>query len=111
MPWISLGCESEVRRWINEREKLKTYLRKAFDEYKKTGKPPIRALVSDFTDDPKTFGIDDQYIFCDDLIVAPIKAGEKGRTVYLPAGEWLNYFTGEPQDAGRFEIETEDIPV
>ena len=83
----------------------------AFDEYATSGKPPIRALVSDYTDDEQVYDLDDEYIFCDKLIVAPIIAGEKKRKVYLPQGKWVNYFTKEEQKCGWFEVETENIPV
>jgi alpha-D-xyloside xylohydrolase len=59
-------------------------LKKAFEEYKNTGKPPIRALVMDYTDDKETYNIDDQYMFFDNLIVAPMTAVEDKRRVYLP---------------------------
>ncbi|MBE5752631.1 MAG: glycoside hydrolase [Clostridiales bacterium] len=111
LPWISFGCEEELRHWIQEREKLKPLLFDAFVKYEKTGIPPIRALVSDYTKDQETYFIDDEYIFCDNLIVAPIKAGEKGRKVYLPNGKWKNYFTGEEQKCGWFDVETDSIPV
>ena len=71
----------------------------------------MRALVSDYTDDPETYGIDDQYILGENLVVAPIIAGQKGRKVYLPKGEWVNFFTGEKQDCGYFEVVTDNIPV
>ena len=111
LPWISFDCENELRYWIRVREQLKPLLMKAFDQYARTGIAPIRALVSDYTHDRETFYIDDEYIFCDELIVAPIKVGEKGRKVYLPKGEWVNYFTGKAQACGWFEVETESIPV
>lgn len=111
LPWLAFDCETEMRRWIFEREKLKPLLMKAFEKYEKTGIPPIRALVSDYTKDRETYFIDDEYIFCDELIVAPIKAGEYKRRVYLPDGQWTNYFTGEKQDSGWFEVETLEIPV
>lgn len=110
-PWLNFDCENELRRWVNEREKLKPYLKKAFEEYKCIGKPPIRALVCDYTTDENTYGIDDEYIFCDEFIVAPIKAGEESRKVYLPEGKWVNYFSGKAEFSGWFEVKTEDIPV
>lgn len=51
LPWLAFDCETEMRRWIFEREKLKPLLMKAFEKYEKTGIPPIRALVSDYTKD------------------------------------------------------------
>lgn len=110
-PWLSLGCENEVRNLLKLREKLIPQLSKAFEEYRRNGVPPVRALVADYTDDPETYNIDDEYIFCGNMIVAPLTAGEKARDVYLPEGEWHNYFTGEKQSNGRFSVETDGIPV
>ena len=86
-------------------------LKKAFEDYKKTGKPPVRALVADYTNDRETYLLDDEYIFCDDLIVAPIMVGENERRVYLPDGKWVNYFTGESVEPGWFDVKTDKIPV
>lgn len=112
VPWHELDCENEVRELFKLRESLKPMLKKAFDTYRDTGKPPVRALVMDFTDDAETYQIDDEYMFCDDLLVAPIISTESDeREVYLPAGEWIDYFTGERVEAGRFTVKTEGIPV
>lgn len=111
MPWLAFNCENELRYWIQEREKLKPLLSLAFEKYAKTGVPPIRALVCDYTNDRETYNIDDEYIFCDELIVAPIKVGEKKRRVYLPEGKWIDYFSGKEQKSGWFEAETESVPV
>ena len=110
-PWELLGCSDEVKYWLNVRESLIPRLKAAFDRYHEYGIPPVRALVSDYTDDRETYGIDNQYIFGDDLIVAPIPVGKEKRRVYLPAGEWADYFTGERVESGWFEVETKGIPV
>jgi alpha-D-xyloside xylohydrolase len=68
-------------------------------------------LLFDYTADPETYTIDDEYLFCDDLLVAPIAAGESGRDVYLPEGNWRDWFTKEPVASGKFHVETEGIPV
>ena len=110
-PWIELNCEDEVREILKLRETLVPMLIAAFDEYRKCGKPPVRALVSDYTHDKETYNIDDQYIFCDNLIVAPMVAGQKSRKVYLPQGKWRDYFTKQSVKSGWFEVETNQIPV
>ena len=70
------------------------YLYSAFNEYHRTGKPlPIRALVLDWPKDPKVRQLDDQFMFGDSVLVAPIFAGETHRQVYLPAGEWHDFWT------------------
>ena len=86
-------------------------LKQAFKEYKETGKPPVRALVADYTNDTQTYSIDDEYIFCDNLIVAPMTAKEDGRKVYLPEGEWVDYWTKEKVSNGWFYVESDNIPV
>ena len=111
LPWLNFNCENELRYWMDVRNTLKPILIKAFEKYKSEGLPPIRALVSDYTFDSETYQIDDEYIFGENIIVAPIAAGEKSRKVYLPNGEWKNFFTGERVASGWFEVETDSIPV
>lgn len=74
------------------------------------------ALVMDFTQDEMTYAIDDEYMFCEDLLVAPIPAGSGNeRDVYLPrAVKWADFFTGEEvnlPESGMIHVRTENIPV
>ena len=110
-PWSEYDCEAEVRELLNIRKALVPMLKKAFDEYHATGKPPIRALVADYTQDTETYSIDDEYVFCDTLIVAPLTEESDTRKVYLPEGNWRDYWTKEPMVNGWFEVTTENIPV
>lgn len=110
-PWLEYDCEDEVRDLLKVRHSLVPMLKKAFDEYEKTGKPPVRALVADYTDDEQTYDIDDEYIFCDNLIVAPLTAKSDSRKVYLPKGRWCDYWTGKEIECGLFDVSTENIPV
>ncbi|MBE6598182.1 MAG: glycoside hydrolase [Ruminococcaceae bacterium] len=112
-PWARFDCEDEVRELLKIRESLMPMLKEAFDEYRDTGKPPVRALVMEYTDDAETYRIDDEYMFCDDLLVAPMIWGKGDtREVYLPtADKWVDYFTGEPVEAGKFSVTTKGIPV
>ena len=111
LPWEELNCKEEAKKLLKLRKALLPLLRKAFDEYKESGKPPIRALVADYSDDEQTYGIDDQYIFCDELIVAPLTSESDTRKIYLPDGKWVDYWTKKPVEAGWFEVTTENIPV
>ncbi|MBO5099258.1 MAG: glycoside hydrolase, partial [Clostridia bacterium] len=110
-PWIDLDCEDEVRELLKLRKRLVPMLKKAFKKYKKTGIPPVRALVMDYTDDKETYKIDDQYIFCDNLIVAPLTEKSDERKVYLPEGNFRDFWTKEPAPSGWFTVNTENIPV
>lgn len=111
VPWKQYECEDEVRSLLKERKKQIPRLMAAFRKYKETGIPPIRALVMDYTEDAETYEIDNEYLFGEDLLVAPMTAEEDTRKVYLPAGEWIDYWTGEPVSCGWHEVVTENIPV
>lgn len=112
-PWLGFDCEDEVRELLKLRETLVPTLKKSFDLYRDTGKPPVRGLVMDYTNDPATFNIDDEYMFCEDILVAPIPAntGDE-REVYLPTDdEWEDFFTGEKVGNGHITVNTKGIPV
>jgi alpha-D-xyloside xylohydrolase len=111
VPWKEFDCEDEVRELLKIRKSLVPMLKKAFDAYHTTGKPPVRALVADYTQDENTYKIDDEYVFCDNLIVAPLTAESDTRKVNLPVGKWIDYWTKEPVESGWFEVTTENIPV
>ncbi len=113
IPWVVNDCEEEAKELFSIRESLIPMLKAAFDKYHETGIPPIRALVSDFTDDTETYAIDNAWLFCDDLLVAPITEHDHDeRDVYLPVGAaWVDYFTGEPVSSGWHHVKTEGIPV
>ncbi len=111
VPWKEFDCENEVIELLNLRKSLIPMLKKAFDKYRDTGIAPIRALVSDYTHDENTFEIDDEYIFCDDLIVCPMPLDSDEREVYLPKGNWRDFMTKETVKSGRFTVTTQNIPV
>jgi alpha-D-xyloside xylohydrolase len=110
-PWFIYDCEDEVRELLQLRESLIPMLKAAHDRYAETGIPPIRALVMDWSDDAETYNIDDQYLFCDKLLVAPMTAESDTRRLYIPAGEWVDFYTKQPIACGWHEVTTEKIPV
>ncbi len=69
-----------------------------------TGMPMMRALVLDYQDDPRARAIKDEYLFGPDLLVAPVIDENTSRPVYLPAGDWINLFSGEPISGPRTVI-------
>jgi alpha-D-xyloside xylohydrolase len=75
----------------------------------KTGMPMMRALVLNYQDDPRARATKDEYLFGDDFLVAPVIDAGTQRAVYLPAGEWVDYWTGR-QDAGGKTL-VADAPV
>ncbi|MGI6497016.1 MAG: TIM-barrel domain-containing protein [Kiritimatiellia bacterium] len=117
MPWVALQCTGEIRRLLRIRMQLIPYLYAAFADYRDTGKPPVRALVCDYQDQPESWDVDDEYLLGDSLLVAPILAPAKPddpseeREVWLPEGEWHDFFTGAGYAGGKHRVKTGDIPV
>lgn len=74
----------------------------AADTYHKDGSI-MRGLVMDYAADRRTWGIDDEYLFGHDLLVAPVTAFKaRERSVYLPAGaDWYNANSGAFHKGGQ----------
>ena len=111
--WEAL--EAKCRHIVEQRMCLVPYLRGAFATYAAQGTPPFRSPVLDFPADKAIAAIDDQYMVGDRLLVAPLFAGEKGRTVTLPAGtDWHDFWTGAPHAGGakvQVDASHTEIPV
>lgn len=105
--------EDRCRKLIELRMRLLPYLHAAFVRYHREGLPPFRALVMDHPDDPQTWSVDNQYMMGESILVAPVIAGQQERSVYLPQGEWFDYWTGK-RHSGKQRIQVrpalEEIP-
>lgn len=98
-----------IRKLLQLRMSFVPYLYSAFNEYHLKGIPPVRALVLDWPDDPAVRAIDDQYMFGASVMVAPMFLGQKSRSVYLPAGDWYDFWTHQKYAGGQ-KIEATNNP-
>jgi alpha-glucosidase len=95
--------QDHVRTAIKLRYRLLPYLYACFLEASETGAPVQRPLVFDHQYDATVRDIDDQYLLGSDLLVAPVVGpGVTARQVYLPAGDWYDWYTGELIGGRRF---------
>ncbi|HEY5706114.1 MAG TPA: glycoside hydrolase family 31 protein [Terrimicrobiaceae bacterium] len=96
-PWVyGEAAEDICRSAIALRYRLMPYIYTQFILAAETGSPVQRPLVFQYQDDHSARHIDDQYLFGSDLLVAPIfRAGDTSRHVYLPAGSWQDWRSGE----------------
>jgi alpha-glucosidase len=95
-PW-SYGLEWEAynRRAIEMRYELLPEIYNVMHDTTLTGLPAMRPLVLEYPDDPATYGLDDQYMFGTDLMLAPVlREGATTRGLYLPKGGWIEVSTG-----------------
>ena len=108
-PW-AFGVEYEAlnRRAIELRYQLLPYIYSVMRDASETGLPAMRPLMLEYPEDESTYGIDDEFLFGSDLLVAPVLwEAAKTRGVYLPRGDWYDYWTGAHYTGGKGV----DIPV
>ncbi|MDR4945191.1 glycoside hydrolase family 31 protein [Neobacillus cucumis] len=111
-PWqFGKDVEDISRKYINMRYELMPYLYNAFQRAHTSGSPIMQPLVYQFQNDPNTHNIQDQFMFGDSLMMAPVVyEGAKSRSVYLPAGaKWVDYWTGQEYVGGQMINKQADL--
>ena len=103
-PWqFGKDVEDISRKYIGMRYELMPYLYNAYKGAHDKGNLIMQPLVYQFQADQKTHDIQDQFMFGDSMMMAPIVyQGTTSRDVYLPAGvKWVDYWTGQEYDGGQ----------
>ena len=80
----------------------------------KNGKPLMAPLYYYFPADTNAVKIEDEYMWGEDVLVAPvITKGERSRKYYLPRGDWYNMGRKELLEGGQWLVDSNslDIPV
>ena len=103
-----------IEKFINLRYRLLPYIYSLSWDVTANHSTMMRALMMDFANDPKAIGIDNQYMFGQSLLVAPVtesmytKDGKedfstvKSMEVYLPQGaDWIDFWTGTRHKGGQ----------
>ena len=80
------------RKYDKLRYRLMPYIYSTAHHCSRESLPMLRALVIEYQDDPTVYPIDDQYLFGDNFLVAPILDEQDERKVYLPEGQWVDYW-------------------
>ncbi|MGD9145698.1 MAG: glycoside hydrolase family 31 protein [Anaerolineae bacterium] len=106
--------EEIARRYLKLRYRLLPYIYSQAVRSAQTGLPMARAMALDFQDDLTTHHLDLQYLFGDSFLVAPVVRGDHRCRVYLPDGDWLDYWTKEVVDGPRWldlEVPLDRLPL
>lgn len=75
------------KKYLRLREEMRDYTRKLMEEAHTKGLPLMRAMFVEFPDDPVCWELEEQYMYGDKYLVAPIlNFGQRARKVYLPSG-------------------------
>ncbi len=104
--------ETICRKYLELRYRMLPYLYSVMHECTKTGMPMMRSLWLHYPEDPEAVACDDAYLWGPYLLVAPVvEKGATTRAVYLPRGEWTDYWTGERIQGGREISRSVDLEI
>lgn len=104
-----------TRKFVELRYQLLPYLYTMFWRYTEEGIPLIKSLVYYDQDDLQTHYRTDEFIFGEQILVCPImEPNSKGRRMYIPKGNWYNYWTDEFHAGGKeywVEADIDSMPL
>lgn len=115
-PW-SFGEELETinKKFIELRYKLLPYIYSAFWEQTKYGFPILRPVTMIEQEELGNIVREEEFSFGDKILVSPVvNPGQLTKRVYLPKGEWFNYWNHEQLSGGQeHDIETplDEMPI
>ena len=91
-----------MKKYYDIRISMHDYIKSLYDEASSNGSPLIRTMFYVFPEDEKCWELDDQYMFGDRYLVAPVFERDCfEREVYLPVGKWKLTSTGEVYEGGK----------
>ena len=102
-PW-SFGSEITdiVRKYVELRYQLLPYLYTMFYKYTKENIPMVQSLVFFDQEDSQTHFRTDEFIFGEKILVCPIQEpNAQGRRMYIPRGDWYDFWTNEHVTGGK----------
>jgi alpha-glucosidase len=68
-----------------------------------SGVPIMRPLLLEFPDDKTTYRIDTQFMVGENILVSPVmEPGSTSRWMYLPNGDWFDFWTREKFTGGKW---------
>ncbi|MCK8520042.1 glycoside hydrolase family 31 protein [Aquimarina sp. D1M17] len=112
-PW-TFGEEvvDVTRKFVELRYQLLPYLYTMFWEYAEQGIPMLKPLVLFDQLDPQTHYRTDEFIFGNQILVCPVQEpNSKGRRMYIPRGNWYNYWTREYVKGGMEQWVDADLDI
>lgn len=102
-PWsYSDAANSAVLQALQLRYRLQYYLQRAMLQATQTGLPVQRPMVLAFPENKESWAFENQFMFGDQILVAPCFDPSGLVEVYLPSGDWVQFDLQSDQHA-RFE--------
>lgn len=115
-PWaFGKKAEELAKKAIELRYRLMPYIYNLYAQSNKEGLPVFRPMIMEFPEDMNVIDMYSQFMLGDSMLVAPVLyEGAREKTVYLPEGNWYNYFTYKKYEGGRYynlEAALDEVPV
>ncbi len=116
-PWAYGEEVTEIaRNYISLRYKLMPYLYSSFYESTQNGLPVNRSLAIDNTFDNNIYNgaFQNQFLFGQSIMVAPVESGKDFMKVYFPKSNWYNLYNDELNEGGKdktIELSFSKLPV
>lgn len=114
-PWtFGEDAETIFRKFDVLRYRLIPYLYSTAYTRGKEGLPMMEHLYLANPNDRNCISIDDEWMFGDAFLVAPVLNYDNEREVYFPEGEWYHYFSEAMEEGKRYKniyMELEDMPL
>jgi alpha-glucosidase len=103
-PWAFDTTTEEInRKYIQLRYRMIPYFYDQFWHAEATGLPLIRPLFLMDQSDSNTLNLNDQFMCGDSILVAPVvQQGQTRRQVYLPRGDWYDYWNKQLYNGGTY---------
>ena len=99
-----------VRKYISLRYELLPYLYTMFWRYTREGTPMVQSIVYYDQEDTQTHFRTDEFIFGQQILVCPVQEpNAQGRRMYIPRGNWYNFWTDEVVAGGKEKWVAADI--
>ena len=104
------AIEPVIKKYAELRYQLMPYTYTLAWEARNSGMPLMRAMWLHYPDDEKAKGMGSQYLWGRDLLIAPVfEKAAASREVYLPKGDWYDWWTNKKESGGQSVIRSVDL--
>ncbi len=99
--WTDADSTAHFRRYAVLHASLLPYFVTYASEAHRTGVPIMRHPALEYPQDPRCATAEYEYFLGRELLIAPVVSPAGTRTLYVPPGEWVNYWTGDSLTGGQ----------
>jgi dihydroxyacetone kinase phosphoprotein-dependent L subunit len=100
--WTDQETLAIFKQYAGLHMSLSPYIQGCANQSIKTGHPIMRHMFLVEPDNSAFWNCDDQYLFGDAMLVAPVlQEGARSRSILLPAGHWIDYWDRTFYEGGQ----------